>query len=682
MTRHRFRFAALLLALAMVLLSAVDATAAGPKRIFITKTDENFMGQAGVTFELYEDTDGDGVRDDGEPKLQTKVTDAAGSATFDPVNPGKYIVHEVTPAGYVDNPDQAVEIPDAKGRGPTIVFSNTPKPANSRVNDPTGDTSFGDGTHVFDFGASLAVVCEEEQRRVAPTGIIDDCDILAAWNHSAGFQSPGGFSGSMSGFSTDLGQTWGDYTKAPTGGSNTGIFGEPQVVWDPTTNRFYYVNDAITNTAEGVQRPIMISSSGGSFGFWNNPVNATPDIPLSPSLAHGPSMVVDPVSGDLVMAFTLSHDDGTSETMTTRSTDGGNSWTIPVAVSDREHHDFVDLAIAPNRTMYTTWTDFSDPNDTSFLVSQSTDNGRTWQPVRTVAIVPKSGTPGLCQDSSARTVLGEVVPFDAPEVAVDPFRPNRVFVTYPGHGEGTDESDIFLSRSTDGGRTWTQVGTVGPTPGTQFSPTMDITPDGRLAVAFYDATAAPTPEVDWTAAFFDIFGANPQSVDAFAMQLSEQPSLLWEMNPSFDSNFNNCFGMPPGDLNAAGSGFFTAWTDGRDPGPAGNNGIDPNIYFAQTEGPLLATELEVSVRKTATKVNVTGAVVPQPLPGARVTVTLFRSDGGAFDQIARKRPRTGNGGAWETSFGRPSGGRCRVVVEFGGAEGRQPSVPVTKTFAC
>lgn len=140
--------------------------------------------------------------------------------------------------------------------------------------------------------------------------------------------------------------------------------------------------------------------------------------------------------------------------------------------------------------------------------------------------------------------------------------------------------------------------------------------------------------------------------------------------------------MPPGDVNAAGSGFFTAWTDGRDPGPAGNNGIDPNIYFAQTEGPLLPTELEVSVRKTATKVNVTGAVVPQPLSGARVTVTLFQDDGGGFDQIARKRPRTGNGGGWQTSFGRPSDGRCRVVVEFGGSEGREPSVPVTKTFAC
>ena len=521
---------------------------------------------------------------------------------------------------------------------------------------------------MFDFGPSIGV---------APGG----SEVLVAWNHSAGFQSPGGFSGSMSGLSTDLGQTWGDYAKAPTGGPDTAIFGEPELVFDPIENRFVMLNQAATNTDSGVESPLVASTSGGTFGFWNNPVNVYPDIPAG-GFAHGPSVTIDPSTGVIVVALTLSKEDGTSETMITRSRDGGATWSTPESVSGSGHNDFVDVTRGPNGDLFAAWNEFGAPTDNTFVVSRSTDGGRTWLPATDIATVPKSGTPGLCQGSSARTVLGEVVPFDAPEVAVDPVRPNRVFVTYPGHGEGADESDIFLLRSTDGGRTWTQVGTVGPTLGTQFSPTMDITPDGRLAVAFFNATPAPAPEVDWTAAFFDVFGAPQHVVDAFSMGLSEQPFLLWEMNPSFDSNYSNCFGMPPGDLNAAGSGFFTAWTDGRDPGPAGNNGIDPNIYFAQTEGPPLSTELEVSVRKTATKVNVTGAVVPQPLPGARVTVTLFQDDGGGFDQIARKRARTGNGGGWQTSFGRPLDGRCRVVVEFGGSEGREPSVPVTKTFAC
>ena len=664
MTRHLFRSGALLLALAMVLLSAVDATAAGPKRIFITKYNENFQGQAGVTFELYEDTDGDGVRDDGEPKLQTKVTDAAGSATFDPVNPGKYIVHEVTPAGYVDNPDQAVEIPNAKGKGPTIVFSNTPKPVNHRVNDPTGDTAFDDGTHVFDFGPSVAVD--------PSTG-----EVLVAWNHSAGFNSPGGVSGTTTALSTDRGEHWGDYAKMPTGSGSTVILGDPDAVYDPFQGRWIVLNQAAINTGSGVEFPLVASTSGGTFGFWNDPVNVYPDIPAG-GFAHGPSITLDPGTGVIVVTFTLSNEDGTSETMVSRSTDAGATWSDPISISGSGHNDFVDVTRGPNGNLFAAWNEFGAPTDNTFVVSRSTDGGRTWRPVTDIATVPKSGTPGLCQDSTARTVLGEVVPFDAPELAVDPFRPNRVFVTFPAHGEGADESDIFLSSSNDGGLTWTQPKRVGPTSGIQFSPTMDITPDGRIGVGFYDATPGPDPEVHW-----DLLFAN-SSLRAYAppMEISEVPSGLWQMNPAFDTNYANCFGMPPGGLDAAGSGFFTAWADGRDPGPAGNNGIDPNVYFAQTEGPALGTELEVSVRKTATKVNVTGAVVPQPLPGARVTVTLLRSDGGAFDQVARRRPRTGGGGSWETSFGRPSGGRCRVVVEFGGSEGREPSVPVTKTFSC
>jgi hypothetical protein len=133
---------------------------------------------------------------------------------------------------------------------------------------------------------------------------------------------------------------------------------------------------------------------------------------------------------------------------------------------------------------------------------------------------------------------------------------------------------------------------------------------------------------------------------------------------------------------APGSGFFVAWTDGRDPGPAGNDGIDPNIYFAHTEGPFIPTTLSASVGKTASAVNANGEVSPAPLRGARVTVTLFQDDGGGFERVGIGRPRTDKSGEWSTTFDRPAGGTCRIVVEFGGSEGRQPSVPLTKTFAC
>jgi hypothetical protein len=656
----------------LILLSAIPAAAAG-KKIFITKTDENFNGQPNVTFELYQDTNGNGKLDAGEPKVDTQVTDAAGKATFANVAPGTYIVHEVAPAGYVQPPDEPVAI--AK-KNKEIVFSNTRQPANNRVNDPTGDTSVDDGTHVFDFGAALAVACEEEQN-VAPSGVFDDCQTLAAWNHSAGFQSPGGVSGSMSGLSTDLGQTWGNYAKAPTG-PNSAALGEPSVVWDPTTNRFYYAYDAVTNTGAGIQFHINLASSGGPFGFWNNPVNVTPASPLSPAVAHTPSTVIDPATGDIIITYTQSLADGTSQTVVTRSSDGGNTFSLPVPVSDVSHNDFSDVAPAPRDRVYITYNYFGDNNDNSFFVARSNDGGATWSAPVNAGTVPKTGTPGLCQGSTTRTVFGQVIPHDAPEIAVSPFNRNRLFVTFPGHGQGGDEGDIFLTISNDGGQTWSPPETVGETSGTQFSPTVDVTPDGRVVVAYYDARQTEPAEVDWAAVFYNVFSGRAFS----QMTFTSEPFPIWQMNPSFDTNYSNCFGLPPGAINAAGSGFFTAWTDGRDPGPAGNDGIDPNIYFAHTEGPLLATALTLQVSTTFTKVKVTGEVVPRPLAGARVSVTLFVNEGDGFDKVAKKRPTTDKAGAWATSFGRPAGGTCRIVAVFEGSEGREPSPTVRRTFSC
>jgi hypothetical protein len=58
------------------------------------------------------------------------------------------------------------------------------------------------------------------------------------------------------------------------------------------------------------------------------------------------------------------------------------------------------------------------------------------------------------------------------------------------------------------------------------------------------------------------------------------------------------------------------------------------------------------------------------------------NDGGGFDKVGSKGLTTSKTGAWATSFGRPAGGRCRVVAVFEGSEGREPSPTVTKTFAC
>lgn len=678
--------AALLLGILML-----PASAAGPKRIFITKTDENFNGMAGVTFELYEDTDGDGVRDPGEPLLQTKVTDAAGSATFDPVNPGKYVVHEVTPAGYADNPDQPVEIPNAKGKGPTIVFSNTRKPSNIGVNDPTGDTAIHDGTHVFDFGPGIAVACVEQQQQGArlPGDPCPDPEILVAYNHSAGFGTPGGVSGIETSFSSDGGVTWGPELKVPPGSGQVALLGDPTVIYDPVADRWVAAMDAVTNFGT-VQRPIMVSRWEGPGSAWTTPVNVFPSIPASPAVAHGSDLAINPLNGNIYVSFTLSNADGTSQPMVSTSTDGGLTFSPPNPVGGPGmHFDFVDGVVSPNGRLNLVFGEFSGAGTYDVFFDTSANPTNRWGDYSTVATgIPRSGTSGACTGSpNLRTLFGSVAPLDAPVIASDPFDSNGFWIVTPAHGAASDESDLLFFSTTDKGVTFFGGLPITPrdveTGRVEFAPTIDVAPDGRISVTYLEADAAGTA-YGVEAAFGDTFAEPAQLfVDGVFFLPVMQGSPFWGTDPSFDTHYSNCFGLPPIASLAPGSGFMFAWADGRDPGPVGNNGIDPNIYFASSEGPALRTTLTADLSKTATKLKLSGAISPRPVPGAKVTVTLFVNAGGGFDQVGRKRPTTDAGtGDWFTSFARPDDAKCRVVIEFTGAVGRAPSVPITKTLAC
>ncbi|HEY7661012.1 MAG TPA: SpaA isopeptide-forming pilin-related protein [Actinomycetota bacterium] len=662
-TRLRLPALAAGIVVLLVLLS-IPALAAG-KKIFITKTDENFNGQAGVTFELYMDNNGDGKLDAGDTKIDTQVTDSAGKATFANVAKGKYIVHEVPPAGYKANPDEAVEI---KNKNKEIVFSNTPTTTSLRLNDPTGEALVDDGTHVFDFGPTIAPGAGE--------------NVLVAWNDSTGFFPPGDVSGISTAVSTDGGATWGQQVVGiPTGSQSIFYLGEPSVAYDPTRDRWIVAADAVMATQQGLSRPILTSTSGGQFGFWNNPVNTFPGIAPDPALAHGASLAVDPTTGDIFLGFTVSNANGTSQVMLTRSTDGGQTWKPPVSVSGTGTFDHADVEVSPASRVFVAYADYQGNASTSFdlFISSSTDGGRTFgQPSPIRQDTPKAGTPGTCTGVEGRTVLGGAAVQNIIDVAAETLRTNRLVAVYPAHGPGDDESDVVIIRSSDGGRTWGNARRVGPATGVQFSPHLATTPDGRLAVTYYDSRTGPSA-VDPMAVPFDPFTSELGEPESLT---NGDPFALWNLDPSFDTAYGNCFGLGGPAVAAPGSGFLFAWADGRDPGPAGNNGIDPNIFFASDLGPFLQTSTSLSVAKTSSKLKAKGDVDPQPLRGAIVRVTLFRQTGGGFQEVASKAAKIDANGDYAASFGRPNGGTCRITAVFEGSEGRAPSPTVTKTFDC
>lgn len=663
---QRPRVPALVVGLAVLLaVASLPASAAGKRKIFVTKTDENFNGHAGVTFELYQDLNGDGILQFNEPKIDTQVTDSAGKATFANLARGDYIINEIPPDGYNDVPNEPVKI---QNKNKEVVFANTRAPGNNRVNDPLSDTSHDDGTHVSDFGPSVAA---------DPSGN----EVVVVWNDTTGVHTPGDVSLTNTARSVNGGQTWQQLGKLPTGSESRFNLGGPVVLNDPIRGRWVAASAGVEATPDGLIWPILVNPSGGPSGFWRDPVNATPDIePDSGDIAHTPSLALDRRGGGLYLGFILSDEEAeTSEALITRSSDGGASWEDATPLSPTGEVDFIDVAVGRTGSVHAVWRRYTSSATFAIEYSRSTDGGQTWTTPQAIANgLPRTGTPNTCIDTGAGSILGQVYAANAPSIAASPIDASRLFVTTHTHGPGADEADVVLFGSGNGGNTWSQLDPVPANEGMpQWYPSVEVSRDGRVAVAYYDARS-PT-EIGVTMSVFSSF--DDDLVGTIAM--SRQGFAPWQMNPSFDTDITNCHGMDKFHFVAPGSGFFVAWTDGRDPGPAGNDGIDPNIYFARTEGPFIPTTLSASIGFTASKLKVKGKLLPAPLKGARVTVTLFHDDGGGFEQVGRARPRVSGKGAWSATFGRAGLEQtCRVVVEFGGAEGRAPSVPVTKNFAC
>jgi hypothetical protein len=103
---------------------------------------------------------------------------------------------------------------------------------------------------------------------------------------------------------------------------------------------------------------------------------------------------------------------------------------------------------------------------------RSGDGGATFGPASTVA-------DGIVPPQRVRIDLAP-----APAFTLDPTRGRAYAAWETGR-------DVMLSRSDDGGATWSPPRRVGPAAGGQFLPGVAVAPDGRVDVAFYDRSRDP-----------------------------------------------------------------------------------------------------------------------------------------------------------------------------------------------
>ena len=184
-----------------------------------------------------------------------------------------------------------------------------------------------------------------------------------------------------------------------------------------------------------------------------------------------------------------------------RSTNRGVSFISPINISQGVTSLFsqgVNLAVGPVGEVYAVWAiydewDDGDPNswdEEAIGFAKSTNGGATWQlPVRILEI------DGIRNRWTHKNAGGAGTPIRVssfPALAVDrsggPYH-GHLYLVWANKGSGTDKADILLSKSVNGGATWSTPVRVNDdfTSNDQWFPWVTISPMGRITVAFYDS---------------------------------------------------------------------------------------------------------------------------------------------------------------------------------------------------
>ena len=309
------------------------------------------------------------------------------------------------------------------------------------------------------------------------------------------------------------------------------------------------------------------------------------------------------------------------------SADGGQSFSQPHIISDRGPDNSIliqdcGIAVAPDGTVYVSWVTFrSDnlfgPTPDSIGLAKSTDGGQTFSKVATVATfnpVPRSDGSGrdCCAVFGFRTAREQ-------QIAVD--NSGNVFVAFDADSNpapnfdssgniilGNIDADVFVSRSTNGGSSFTTTNITANNvkrgvDEDEVFPSIAASA-GRVEVAYYTDVNDPNQADDNQPSLaLNAGGPGPQALvdvyDSFstdggnswtAIRVTDQSvNANWPMFRSGTIPFHGDYIQ----VASVGNVSHIAWTDNRNvvftdpnlstPGVEANNtgNRDQNIYTAQ-----------------------------------------------------------------------------------------------------
>jgi hypothetical protein len=338
----------------------------------------------------------------------------------------------------------------------------------------------------------------------------------------------GGAHGLVAAVTTSGGGTWTTtwaHLSLCSGGNatNGGVFqraSDPWVTFAPNGDAYQSALtvdvDANGNqSATGVQ----VSKLPRGSSTWSDPVTLAND--PSSSVSHDKeSITADPTNASDVYAVwdrsrkpgeNTSPNSGHSfafrgDVMFSRTTDAGASWTSARSILPTNANMFTEgnvVAVLPDGTLLDVFEAGKgsgvQPNPNPFTESlmRSTDKGSTWSRVIDISTDQSVGVSDPDTGAPVRTGAG------LPSVAVAP--DGTVYVAWAdSRFSGGARDDIALSKSTDGGLSWSEPVKVNKTPApvAAFGPAVDVSANGTVAVTYYDfrnntSDPATLPTDDW-----------------------------------------------------------------------------------------------------------------------------------------------------------------------------------------
>lgn len=299
-------------------------------------------------------------------------------------------------------------------------------------------------------------------------------------------------------YSKDGGKTW----KSSTLKSSYGVYGDPVLMFDDR-GRIYYFHLSNYDKGEWLDR-IVCQSANKVNGKFTNGSHTKPN-GIKAQDKHW--VAYDPENSIIYMTWTEFDEyeskkpEDSSRIVFSRSLDRGASWTEPVRISyfngDCLDNDFTVEgavpAVGPNGELYITWT-----GPKGLVFQKSLDGGMTWMNREQVIAEHFGGwtisIPGIYRANGL-----PILHCDRSE------GPNKgtLYLNWCDQKAGSDDTDVWLMKSTDGGETWSERIRVNQDdPGKhQFFTWMTVDQSsGYLYFVYYDRRNHPGIETDVYAA--------------------------------------------------------------------------------------------------------------------------------------------------------------------------------------